>query len=51
MARAQYAKKGSWAKVLDDTYNMRDVGSEKLGIVIRHASMNDAVVALAGFNW
>jgi hypothetical protein len=30
---------------------MKDEGGRKVYMTVKHASMNDAVVALAGFNW
>jgi hypothetical protein len=51
LIRNQYMIKGTWAKVLDDAWNMRDDGGKKVYMTVKHASMNDAVVALAAFNW
>lgn len=51
LIRNQYMIKGSWKKVVDDAWNLKDVGGEKVKTTVTHASMNDAVVGLAGFNW
>jgi hypothetical protein len=51
LVRAQYLQKGTWGKVFDDAWNMRDEGGKKVKMTITHASMNDAVVALAGYHW
>ena len=51
LIRAQYLQKGSWSKLLDDSWNMRDIGGQKVKHTVTHASMNDAVVALAAVNW
>lgn len=51
LIRAQYIQKGSWAKVWDDSWNMKDDGGKKVKMTVKHASMNDAVVGLAAFNW
>jgi hypothetical protein len=51
LIRNQYMIKGTWGKVIDDAWNMRDEGGRKVYMTVKHASMNDAVVALAGFNW
>jgi hypothetical protein len=34
-----------------DAWGMTDEGGRKVYMTVKHASMNDAVVALAGFNW
>jgi len=51
LIRNQYMIKGSWAKVMGDAWGMKDEGGRKVYMTVKHASMNDAVVALAGFNW
>ena len=35
--------------MFNDAWDMKDVGGAKVKTTISHASMNDAVVALAGF--
>lgn len=51
LVREQYLQKGSWGKVWDDSWNMKDEGGRKVKMTVKHASMNDAVVGLAAFNW
>ena len=51
LIRNQYMIKGSWSKVMGDAWGMKDEGGRKVYMTVKHASMNDAVVALAGFNW
>jgi hypothetical protein len=51
LIRNQYMIKGSWSKVMGDAWGMKDEGGKKVYMTVKHASMNDAVVALAGFNW
>lgn len=51
LVREQYLAKGSWAQVFDDAWNMKDEGGRKVKMTIKHASMNDAVVGLAAYNW
>lgn len=51
LIRNQYLIKGSWGKVVEDAWGMKDEGGRKVYMTVKHASMNDAVVALAGFNW
>lgn len=51
LIRNQYKIKGTWGKVLEDAWGMKDEGGRKVYMTVKHASMNDAVVALAGFNW
>jgi hypothetical protein len=36
---------------MGDAWGMKDEGGKKVYMTVKHASMNDAVVALAGFNW
>ena len=43
--------KGSWSKVMGDAWGMKDEGGKKVYLSVKDASLNDAVVALAGFNW
>lgn len=51
LIRAQYLEKGSMAALWDSSWNMKDDGGRKVKMTVKHASMNDAVVALAAFNW
>ena len=51
LIRNQYKIKGTWGKVMEDAWGMKDEGGRKVYMTVKHASMNDAVVALAGFNW
>ncbi|WRT64421.1 uncharacterized protein IL334_001353 [Kwoniella shivajii] len=51
LIRKEYKEKGDWSKVVDSAWNMKDTGGRKVKMTIKHASMNDMVVALAGYNW
>lgn len=51
LIRAQYLQKGSLGRLWDDSWNMKDDGGRKVKMTVKHASMNDAVVGLAAFNW
>ncbi|WWD09700.1 hypothetical protein V865_007828 [Kwoniella europaea PYCC6329] len=52
LIRKEYFEKGrDWSKVVDSAWNMRDNGGRKVKMTIKHASMNDMVVALAAYNW
>ncbi|WVR04899.1 hypothetical protein IAU60_001911 [Kwoniella sp. DSM 27419] len=51
LIRSEYLRKGSWAAVIDSAWNMKDNEGRKIKMTIKHASMNDMVVALAGYNW
>lgn len=43
--------KDTWANAFDSAWNMRDLGGIKVKTTVTHASLNDAVIALAGFDW
>ena len=51
LTRKEYLEKGSWSEVFDSAWNMKDNGGRKLKMTMKHASANDAVVALAAYNW
>nr|XP_031859241.1 uncharacterized protein CI109_005269 [Kwoniella shandongensis]KAA5526313.1 hypothetical protein CI109_005269 [Kwoniella shandongensis] len=51
LIRAQYLIKGSWTKLFDDAWNMKDEGGRKVKMTVKHASLNDIVVGLAAWNW
>jgi hypothetical protein len=51
LIRSEYLRKGSWGKVFDYAWNMKDDEGRKIKMTIKHASMNDMVVALAAWNW
>jgi uncharacterized membrane protein len=51
LIRKERKVKGSWGAVADATWNMSDTGGQKVKTTLTHASMNDMVVALAGYNW
>ncbi|WWC66123.1 uncharacterized protein I206_100023 [Kwoniella pini CBS 10737] len=52
LIRKEYIQKGKdWNKVIDSAWNMKDTGGRKIKMTIKHASMNDLVVGLAGYNW
>ena len=51
LIRSEYLRKGSWSKVVDYAWNMKDDEGRKIKMTIKHASMNDMVVALAAWNW
>ena len=51
LIRAQYIEKGSAAALWDASWNMKDDGGRKVKMTVKHASLNDAVVGLAAFNW
>ncbi|WWC86533.1 uncharacterized protein L201_001410 [Kwoniella dendrophila CBS 6074] len=52
LIRKEYLEKGkNWNQVIDSAWNMKDTGGRKIKMTIKHASMNDMVVALAAYNW
>ncbi|KAK4685081.1 hypothetical protein P7C73_g5072, partial [Tremellales sp. Uapishka_1] len=51
MTREQLKAKGNWGTVLSDAWEMKDNAGRKLKMTVKHASMNDMVVGLAGWNW
>lgn len=51
LIRKERKVKGSWGAVASSAWNMSDTGGIKVKTTLTHASMNDMVVALAGYNW
>jgi hypothetical protein len=52
LIRKDYKERGSsWKEVANAAWTQKDTGGQKVKTTMTHASLNDAVVALAGYNW